>query len=442
MPGGRPTLTIGLEHRREVGSNFGSFATYPSHPQDNKHVVYFGQPQTTDSLYLEALIPLVTADNSMPLVRALDLQVAGRSERYTVVTGTPYANIPPNPGDPPQGVKETIRYTSTNPTVGLKYRPIRDVTFRASYAQAFLPPTATQFLPGAPPVFPLLITDPQIGQSYFVDYINGGNPDLKPQRSKSWNQGVIWEPQVQSLQGLRLNLEHYKITQPDYITNPGPQAIVNSPGFANRVTRDPLSGLITFVDATTINAVVYQTSGWDASADYEKATSAGDFSFHVGGTRIDHERRQLAIGDPSIDFVDAPGEGGEGKIKANAALNWNFRNWTLGWASTYFGSYRQFGAPGGPLSQQYGDFFTSVTDAQGGLRVPSQLVHDFYASYVFNDVSAGRASGLLTNLTIQLGIKNVFNKLPPFDAHFPPNYYSAYGDPRLRQYRLTIRKGF
>jgi len=48
--------------------------------------------------------------------------------------------------------------------------------------------------------------------------------------------------------------------------------------------------------------------------------------------------------------------------------------------------------------------------------------------------------GILSNLTVQVGIKNLFNTLPPFDAYYNPYYYSPYGDPRLRDYRISIRK--
>jgi len=56
--------------------------------------------------------------------------------------------------------------------------------------------------------------------------------------------------------------------------------------------------------------------------------------------------------------------------------------------------------------------------------------------------ASGIAHGALSDLTIQLSVKNLFNKLPPFDAYYTPYFYSPYGDPRLRDYRLTLSKGF
>ena len=58
------------------------------------------------------------------------------------------------------------------------------------------------------------------------------------------------------------------------------------------------------------------------------------------------------------------------------------------------------------------------------------------------DHSFGIRQALLSNLTIQVAVKNLFNTLPPFDAESGPYFYSQYGDPRLRDYRLSLRKGF
>src|SRR5262249_214293 len=147
----------------------------------------------------------------------------GRSERYSVDDMTPYTYVQPQSlvdcCNPPQGLRTRVNYTSTNPTIGLKYKPLRDLTLRASYARAFLPPTAFQLLED-PTQYPgYTITDPRDGQSYEVSAFGTGNPALRPQTSRSWNVGAIWEPSWNGpLNGLRLDVEHYKIVQPDYIT--------------------------------------------------------------------------------------------------------------------------------------------------------------------------------------------------------------------------------
>jgi len=84
------------------------------------------------------------------------------------------------------------------------------------------------------------------------------------------------------------------------------------------------------------------------------------------------------------------------------------------------------------------------TAAQGGYTIPSQIYHDVYLSYTYGEVpSGGRLRyELLANLKLQVGVRNIFNTRPPFDANYGPYFYSTYGDPRLRDYRIGISKSF
>jgi iron complex outermembrane receptor protein len=439
LPWGRPELTVGLEHRKEGFHDSNFYVVSPVMPANDQHTVYFGQSQSTESAYMEALVPLVTDTNAMPLLKSLTMQLAGRSEHYNVTAGTPFAFYAPDGSllsySPPQGTRQTIEYTSTNPTIGLKYKPVMDVTFRVSYAKAFLPPTAIQLLPNPTQSDAGFITDPRNGQYYDVSATYGGNPNLKPQTSRDWDAGMIWEPQA--INGLRMDLEHYAITQPNYIANPTLQQIVDDPTFASRVTRDPTTGRITVVNLSPVNATQYKTDGWDLTLSYRKPTSYGTFDFRAVGTRIVNDLRQYAIGSPALEYAGFPGDGGETKTKANASLNWEYRRWTLGWTTTYFGSYSQIFSPGSPSAFQYGAS-TAYTSAQGGNTIHSQTYHSIFGSYNL----AKAPVRALSNITVQFGIKNLFNTLPPFDAADPPYYYSAYGDLRLRDYWINLRKSF
>jgi iron complex outermembrane recepter protein len=433
----KPTLTVGLEHRKEGFGNSDQFTTYPLNPQDSSDLHIFAQSQDTDSVYAEALFPLLTRDAAVPLVRSLELQLAGRSERYSVDAGTPYVYLLPLQSyNPPQGQRASVRYTSTNPTIALKYTPVDEISFRASYSTAFLPPTSGQLLPNLKPICggPCIpITDPLTGAHYNVDFSAGGNPALQPQSSKDWDFGVIWTPTESILDGLRLNLQYYQITQPNYITTLSIQQILDNPSYAGRATRDPATGRITVVDDSPVNATLYKTAGLDLSMDYRRETTVGTFNFHAAGTRIDYDKRQFQAGGPLLEFVGFPGDGAEARYKATSTLLWQYNRWSTGWTVTYTGSYQQVGAPGDP-------FFvtTYFTAPQGGFTIPSQTYHSIFGSYA---VKKG-PSPLRSDFTIQFGIKNVFNKLPPYDVYNPSGFYSYYGDERLRSFWISIRKGF
>ncbi len=50
----------------------------------------------------------------------------------------------------------------------------------------------------------------------------------------------------------------------------------------------------------------------------------------------------------------------------------------------------------------------------------------------------------LSDTSVQLGVRNIFNKVPPFDAlgGVSQQWYSTYGDARLASYYLTVKKAF
>jgi outer membrane receptor protein involved in Fe transport len=86
----------------------------------------------------------------------------------------------------------------------------------------------------------------------------------------------------------------------------------------------------------------------------------------------------------------------------------------------------------------------------GSRKVDSQIFHDLIIGYNFGRIAAmGRPSGsflgnrMFDGLSFQLGIKNVFNKAPAFDASpFANGYMSSYGDNRMRSVWLTVKRVF
>jgi iron complex outermembrane receptor protein len=463
LPWGQPNLTVGLERRIATTPERTHVTDYPVTVGNSVRYKFYKNESTTDSGYLEAAVPLVK-EQWVPGLHSLEAQLSGRSERYAVDAGTPGEStsfrrnpptrfyLAPTLSGQPYYTKAT--YTSTNQTVGLKYQPVKDVTLRISQATAFLPPEPAQLVknPEQTP-YQIPVIDPKTGQMTFVYSYTGGNPNLKPQHSKSLNAGVIWAPAWKPLQGLRLNAEYYKIDQFDYISQLPQQLIVDQEAsFPDRVIRDS-TGRITHVDVSLANLYYRRTEGWDLSADYTRQTSVGRFNLHVVESIILHLKNQYSRTLPPEDTVNFPSEGGAAKYKGNATLNWDWRHWTAGWTTRYTGAYKQYGAAGGPYAQKTptGSGRTLYILPQAGDTIPVQIYHDVFVGYAFGG-RAGvkpdsrlRAVGasLLDDLTLQLGVRNVFDTIPPLDAYYAGNnYFSPYGDLRLRSYWLSLRKSF
>ena len=76
--------------------------------------------------------------------------------------------------------------------------------------------------------------------------------------------------------------------------------------------------------------------------------------------------------------------------------------------------------------------------------VTSQTYHDLFISRDFGRRGGGSfGANVLDGLTVQLGIRNLFDTEPPLDAYYRANYFvSPFGDTRLRSYWLNLRKAF
>jgi outer membrane receptor protein involved in Fe transport len=398
-------------------------------------------------------VPVFGKKSSFVGLQSLELQASVRSEDYSVGTGTSAYYSYPNRTPLKTGYYGTTvngmpyhshaKYTATKPIVGLSYKPLEDITLRASYATAFLPPTYGQ-LTNNPVVtsYTTTITDPENGKKYGVDTVQNQNANLTPQSSKDWDIGAIWEPKSELLKGLRFDLEFFQIKEFNVITGQSAQFFVNNESeYANRITRDQSTGLITLVDTSSVNLYELETEGYDVSLEYRKSTSFGNFDLYALGTVQEHYKQQVSLSEPFLEYVGFPGDGGPAKVKANATLTWQRGHWELGWTTEFFGSYSQVGAPGNPNDGQ-GTYYTA---AQGSNSIPSQTIHNVFASYTFGKISDKHGKvlqNLASNWTVQVGVKNVFNTLPPFDAYYQPYFYSPYGDPRLRDLWVSIKHDF
>ncbi|MDB6092631.1 MAG: hypothetical protein JWM32_193 [Verrucomicrobia bacterium] len=460
LPWGVPTLTVGLEHRLTKVPTSIYDSRSPIATTTSFRFRYFERDSTTDSGYAELLVPVVKKD-WVPLVHAFDLQFAGRREVYTADTGT--FTVRENYGLPTPtyiytGVTRNgapffsqTTFSSSDYTAGFKYQPLPEVTFRASRGTAFLPPTPTQLSPNNnPSTTTTNVFDPATGNTVAVTTVPGGNPGLTPQHSKSTNAGVIWEPTWKVVKGLRLNVEYYKIEQFDAIAVLSAAQIVGAGSvYADRITRDA-NGKITQVNISNLNLYKLVTEGWDLSGDYTLKTDVGTFNLGAVGSIIEHLKTQFSATQPEYEAAGYnPAENGAPKYKSNVRLTWEARHWSAGWALRYFGSYKVYGAVGGPSSRQNanGGVFSNYIAAQGGDTVSSQMYHDLFAGYTFGRVTEHRFKGetLFDGLAVQVGVRNIFDKVPPLDLNnlgTSTFYLSPFGDMRLRSYWLSVRKAF
>lgn len=481
---GAPQLSGSVEHYR-VGSITGLNVTdTPLTPQNETFAYYPGQSSMDTGEALELTLPVIAPSNHVIATKTLEIQAALRADQYTnevtspaseteTIKGSAVTYSPaPTTGNtsPVEPVTASGLYRSISKTIGLKWSPIDDITFRASYATGFSPPIYSQLVPadekgdtynvsgtpypGVPTTSPwpyTQIVDPRLGNAtYYVPVATGGNPALKPETSANAAMGVILSPSF--LPGFRISVDYDRITKHNNIITPNAALLIaneaNFPDLIQRAAPNAGSGYsvgpVTLINSTAINAAEAITSLYNVEADYSFHLGKSRFTVRGSGTIWQHYQVQTTIGSRLIEYLSNPNYISPGygypysKFKGNVSLNWQRGPWGAGWTVRYIGPYTE--------GSYYG--IGGAEPVQGTVNgwVSGQIYHDAYGSYRIAKAAATDPwwRRVLGGTSLQVGVRDVFNKPPPYDAASPLGsfsyWYSPYGSIRLAEYYLTFKK--
>lgn len=460
LGGGKPQVTVNLEYNLDRvaatrGAYYeGSFGLGSFQPEST---------QKTLSYYAEVVLPLIGQTNNIPLMRMLELRVSGRGERYTgrgasqitctlglapLTLADPFAGCP-GPTDIPTFAETTSE--RIDPSVSFRWFPFQPLMFRGSYTTGFLPPRLSQLTSLTGNATINLVDTARGSESIGINpgpfgltvpASFGGNPDVKPESSRTFSLGTVFEPGG-FLKGLRFSADWTKVDKRDVYFNPiqifvgfGPAAqdvfdryIRAVPGAVTRAAPSDgfAVGKITAVDGRLTNLNSISTEAVDFALDYNGPLFGGTISASARASTVLSLRVSPFPGEPTEEYRGvAPTRGfaalispGGFKWRGSAWANWSKGPVTVGWAGRYFNSYRRNLA------------VTATVDVTNSPIIPAQLYHDVTFSYRFS-----------FDATLTAGINNVFKKLPPLDPGNYPQFYSPYADPRLRHFYLGISKAF
>ena len=346
----------------------------------------------------------------IPIVKTLEGDVALRYDNYSDFGGT------------------------TNPKFSLRWQPTRTLLLRAAYGTGFLAPTLYNlFAPKFGGVTASGLSDPvrcpvtgAIGLDCLTQFgtLNGGNPNLAPEKSEQTSLGVVLEP----IPGSTVSVDYFKINLRNAIVaGVSPAAILGNLGqYGGLVTRGPvdpdfpdLPGRISQIDQTFLNLGAIHIQGFDVDLRYRAPLMAwGRLTFGLAGTYYTTYDVQNPDGTFSGTVGTALGNTASTGViprwKHYASLTWEQGPWSATLAQTYQTSY---------TDQQFVDAaFAEVPSIRR--TVGALSLWDLQSSYTgFRDVR------------LTLGVKNLFDRNPPvsnqitsFISGFDPSYY----DPRAR----------
>jgi outer membrane receptor protein involved in Fe transport len=164
--------------------------------------------------YGEIRAPLVAPSSARTGLNSLDLSASVRTEHYNDV------------GE------------STNPHLGIRYVPIPQLTFRGTWGKSFKAPSFDQ-LYGQSYLFLWNASTLGYPGSGTALMTNGGNPDLKPERSTSWTIGGEFRPSA--VKSLVIGVTYFDINYRDRIVLPvsNPIQFYRNPAFATFILPAP-----------------------------------------------------------------------------------------------------------------------------------------------------------------------------------------------------------
>jgi iron complex outermembrane receptor protein len=350
-----------------------------------KTAVVTNGAQTTNAVFAEASVPVFGKPNAAPLLRRLDLQLAGRYETNG-------------------------RFGKAVPKYGISWSPVQPLLFRASFSQGFRAPGVTEYITPNTNTTSTL-SDPLRTPPSTTGIIvrNGSNPDPKAEVSDTKTAGVIYEPGF--VKGLSLQVNYYDTVVTDTLQLLSAQTIINNEAlFPERVTRaaptaGDLSlgqpGQITAVDRVYVNFGRVANRSLDFVVDYTlPSMTYGKWRASLSASRTLEDTRQLAPGQPAV--VLEGDTGAPPKWKFNGSLFWYKKAWSASIFVWYLDGFE---------SNSVGNVLVANSGGSVYFATPSVTKVDVHAGYEFK---RGLWRGYGKGLRVNVGVNNLFDKEPPF----------------------------
>jgi iron complex outermembrane receptor protein len=366
LPGGQMKMAVGAEVRHE------SVDLAPGPASAAGEILSTGFTEVDAGRTVWA----VFGEFDFPILKTLDADIALRKEHYSDVGST-----------------------SLRPQYTLRYQPLHELTFRASFASGFRAPSLAEAsrstsLANNTVTDPL---DPQGRPSENIGLVTGGNPNVKPETSKNLDLGFVVSP----IDNLDLSADFYNIYIENVIApNATAQQIVSDPAaYPGELVRGP-DGTAVYATALYTNQFKIHTSGVDVDSTYSVPLAAGGkLKFALNATYVD----RLEVNDAGIwsNYTGSNGWlylspiSGGGPVphwKGSFSAGWSDQDWAASATYRYESGYQN------SLSTAAIGFTTQVNVAS------------------FDAVDLNAEYHGLQGWKFVLSVVNLFNRYPPYDS--------------------------
>ena len=236
-----------------------------------------------------------------------------------------------------------------------------------------------------------------------LETLVGGNPDLKPEESKSITAGIVYQPEW--LEGFSFTADYWEIDIEDTISGIGFQTIidrcVDSPtGINNQfcalITRDPATSEITLIKGFALNIARSLNSGVDFEFGYDFDALGGRFNTSFIGTYL-IEAKDYPFQDEPDNYTDYQGVLGDETWQGSISIDYSRDNWSAEWNTRFINGVElynptQLAANPNPSNEmRYGSYF--ITDASVGYNFENGVGLKLGVDNLFNRKLPGSTQG-------------------------------------------------
>ncbi|WP_309399461.1 TonB-dependent receptor domain-containing protein [Cerasicoccus maritimus] len=391
LPAGDLTSAIGAEYRYEsIDVNPDSlWASY-----QNLGATGFTQPfsgkRNVFAIFNETHVPIISKHHKILGLQQVDLNLGFRYEDFS------------DQGvDPKTSLDANNHYNNFSWDAAISIKPVEQLTLLAGYSTGFRAPTLFESYSSSVFDYPILVDPTGITPpGTAIPTLIQGNPYLEPEVSQSWNASGIWKPEF--VNGLTFRVDYYYVNVDNAIAN-GAQFTLNQ-NSPTEVIRDS-SGNILLVNSQFFNASRLTTQGMDYTIEYSH-----DFTDAVTVVTTLTANQVLSYdavvpGVGELNFLGNYIDKRTNNLSPGAIPRWR------GLASVF--AYVYDASLG--VTVQYIDSYNDDPNFTAGnqpRRVNDYTTVNLVANYDFKDSS----NMLLRNLTLTVGVDNVFDTSPPFAA--------------------------
>lgn len=400
LPGGSLTTALGGEVRREKMSQRNDPFGLADDVIAQSEQIDIDAQRDVYAAYAEVLVPIFGKQKRAPLVHMMELRVAARFEDFG-------------------------KASSLKPGASFSWALTDWFMLRSSYNEGFRAASITELFQPQRRRRNFLLDTARAGQEDASDTVSklvntGGNPNLRPEKSKAHNFGAVID--VKPIKGLSLSVDVYEIKQIDRIDSPVSQTELNldaalwraSKGSNARVVRQAqtpadvalgIPGKLIELQGTYQNLASRTVAGVDSVLLYRIPEFAfGRFTLRAEGS-FTSVLEQI---DAQGNFTSLLRQTANPKWKGNAGLSWSKGSWSASTLVKYVSDYED----------------DSAYDVAGvPWVIKSWTTVNANIGYLFK-------SGPLKGTRLRVGANNLFDRDPPLVISVADSFDTSYHDAR------------